>query len=211
MAEGGEFDLEWPARGAEGDDAPESMAPEQRLGGRVTHRADVYRFGLLLWSLLSGQRPRGDGSRPPALASLRPDLPADLAAAIDAALEPEAARRTITCVELEQWIEPMDRGDEGRRLLEGALRLIAEEALPDAPEEDLSDLPESDVPESDVPDDEPPPPSPEAPLPAPMARVDPGSRRLWPLQSIGVAALTAALVFALGTYLGDHALRGVFW
>jgi hypothetical protein len=160
------------------------MAPEQRASGRVTHRADVYRFGLLLWWLLTGRRPPAGEGKLPGLGSRRPDLPGELAAAIDAALEPIAARRTITCVELEQWIEPMDRGDAGQRRLAEHLRLIAEEAPPEAEEEA---------------------PSPPFAAPAPVARPDPG--RLSPLQSIGVAFLTAALVFAIGTYIGDRAVR----
>jgi hypothetical protein len=192
VGEGGEVEVLWPAKegeGARGEDQDplEWMAPEQRASGRVTHRADVYRFGLLLWWLLTGRRPTGE-EKLPALGTLRPDIPGELAAAIDAAIEPIAAKRTITCVEIEQWIEPMDRGDAGQRKLAEHLRLIAEEAPPDAEDS---------------------PPSPSAPLaaPAPLPVARPSRGRLSPLQSIGVAGLTAALVFAIGTYIGDHALR----
>jgi hypothetical protein len=200
VGEGGEVEVLWPAKEGEGareeEDPIEWMAPEQRASGRVTHRADVYRFGLLLWWLLTGRRPPGEGKLP-ALGSRRPDLPGELAAAIDAAIEPIAARRTITCVEIEQWIEPMDRGDAGQRKLAEHLRLIAEEAPPDT-EEAPPDTEEEDS-----------LPSPSAPLAAPALRpvARPDRGRLSPLQSIGVAGLTAALVFAIGTYIGDRALR----
>lgn len=200
IGERGEVEVLWPA-GSEEVDRPEQMAPEQRAGGRVTHRADVYRFGLLLWSLFTGRSSppitQVNSAKLQTLSALRPDLPGELAAAIDAALEPSAARRTITCVELEQWLEPMDQGDAGRQMLAGALRLLEEEV----PEE-------KEVP-PDVAEEEAPPSSPfAAPAPLPAARPDTGSRRLSTLQSIGVAALTATLVFAVGTYIGDRVLRG---
>ena len=194
IGQGGEVDLVWPTPGEE-EDALDWMAPEQRGGGRVTHRADVYRLGLLLWSMLAGRPPRPGDARLPAIAALRPELPGDLAAAIDAALEPVAGRRTITCVELEQWIEPLDRGEAGRQRLADHLRLVdeEEEASPETLEEEPLGPPSSPF---------------VAPAPLPAARPDPGSRRLSPLQSIGVAALTAALVFGIGTYFGDRAIRG---
>ncbi|NUQ76118.1 MAG: hypothetical protein HUU21_21480 [Polyangiaceae bacterium] len=206
--ENGEVEVLWPPAG-EGNAA--WSAPEQRAGGRVTHRADVYRFGLLIWWLSAGRLPAPgeiDKSKKEiqnglTLGILRPDIPGDVAAAIEAALEPSAARRTITCVELEQWLEPMARADAGRRMLVDSLRLIAiaAEEKKTPPEIVVEEKPFLAPP---LPIAAPAPPV-AAPAPPVAARPDPGARRLSPLQSIGVAAVTATLVFAIGTYIGDRA------
>ena len=79
------------------------MAPEQAEGGRVTQAADVYSLALTLYESWTGVNPvRGPtppatarrlGRRLPLLSAYRPDLPRDLCAWIDAALDPVAERR----------------------------------------------------------------------------------------------------------------------
>ena len=79
------------------------MAPEQAEGRRVTHAADVYSLALTLYESWAGVNPvRGPtpaatarrlGRRLPLLSAYRPDLPSDLCAWIDAALDPAAERR----------------------------------------------------------------------------------------------------------------------
>lgn len=73
---------------------PGYMAPEQASGGEVDHRADLYGWGLLAREMLSGRRdiavPVGD----------RSDVPRDLMALIDSALEFEPARRPSRAGEL---------------------------------------------------------------------------------------------------------------
>lgn len=96
---------------------PGYMSPEQTRGERATVRSDVYGFGVLLWALLGGKEPPTDGSRPQALGELRPDLPRELVAAIDAALEPSPDRRRISCAELAQWLAKLVRPDAGREEL----------------------------------------------------------------------------------------------
>ena len=79
------------------------MAPEQAEGRRVTEAADLYALALVLYEALSGTNPiraegagataRRVGMHLPALGHLRPDLPRELCAAIDDALEPEPEDR----------------------------------------------------------------------------------------------------------------------
>jgi hypothetical protein len=79
------------------------MAPEQAEGRRVTGAADLYALALVLYEALSGTNPvraegaaataRRVGMRLPPLRRLRRDLPAQLCAALDAALDPEPEGR----------------------------------------------------------------------------------------------------------------------
>ena len=83
---------------------PEYLAPEQVDGRPVDARSDVYALGLLGWEMLAGRRPwqgetlhtvlQKQKSEPlPSLATLRPDIPAYLLAAIEGALAKDPAAR----------------------------------------------------------------------------------------------------------------------
>ena len=79
------------------------MAPEQADGERVTSACDVYSLALTLYEAWTGTNPIRAGGpaatarrlgRPlPSLAALRRELPLELCDAIDAALDPDPARR----------------------------------------------------------------------------------------------------------------------
>jgi len=79
------------------------MAPEQAEGRAAGPEADVYSLALTLYESWSGENPnrraspaataRAIGTRPRPLRRLRPDLPRELSAAIDAALLARPARR----------------------------------------------------------------------------------------------------------------------
>ncbi|MEL7239411.1 MAG: serine/threonine-protein kinase, partial [Planctomycetota bacterium] len=62
------------------------MAPEQRAGGAVDHRADLYACGVMLFELLTGERPAGT------------DLPSDLVQGVPAHID-EAFRRSYARVD----------------------------------------------------------------------------------------------------------------
>ena len=79
------------------------IAPERLGGDPATAAADVWAVGVLLWEALAGSHPfwqsslletaRAIGRGAPPLASVRPDLPRPLLAAVDAALDLDPARR----------------------------------------------------------------------------------------------------------------------
>jgi serine/threonine-protein kinase len=107
---GGEGD---PTRSGIQIGTPAYMSPEQVTGhaGQVTAAADVWALGVILYELLTGQRPfcetsdlglalritRGDPPRP---RSVRPELPRDLEAIVLHCLEVAPARRYSSAGEL---------------------------------------------------------------------------------------------------------------
>jgi serine/threonine protein kinase len=122
--------------------ATHSMAPEHARGARVDERADVYAAGVLCWQLLAGKSKSPTELEHmmtgvlPSLRTLRSDLPRELVAAIDAALEPERVRRTITCASLSAWIAKVAHLQEGKAALRAHVEAFhaAEEREANGPE-----------------------------------------------------------------------------
>jgi len=86
-----------------GAGTPMYMAPEQAMPSPVTAAVDWYAFGVILFELLTGRLPfegrpheilyRKNHDRPPPVATLQPEAPADLAQLCDHLLDPDPARR----------------------------------------------------------------------------------------------------------------------
>ena len=95
---------------------PEFMSPEQASGDTVDGRSDLYALGLTAYFALTGT-PVFTGTSTqqllvkqltepaPPIASLRPDIPAALAAAIDRLVRKEAAERFATAEALVEALE----------------------------------------------------------------------------------------------------------
>ncbi len=112
---------------------PGYMAPEQLRGERITERTDVYQAGLVIWEMLSGNPPATAGTPQksrqaelvmmmsgPELASvsvLRPSVPREIAAVIDAMLEPTVEKRKISAAEVERWLAKTVDVESGKEML----------------------------------------------------------------------------------------------
>jgi hypothetical protein len=92
------------------------MAPEQTRGDKVDARADLYATGIVLFEMLTGQKPfdgedsvsilRMQRERPaPKLRSLMPDLSPELEVVVGRALEKDLMKRYQTAAEFLQELE----------------------------------------------------------------------------------------------------------
>jgi serine/threonine-protein kinase len=73
-----------------GSGTPAYMSPEQRAGGNVTPRSDIYALGIVLHELFTGKRPVGD--------TISSDLEAAVARVIRACLEPDPKMRPTSAL-----------------------------------------------------------------------------------------------------------------
>jgi eukaryotic-like serine/threonine-protein kinase len=97
---------------------PEYMAPEQLYAAdRVDHRADIYSLGVLLYEMLTGERPaNGDDAQQivgqviagkvKPITEHDPSFPDALAKAVHRALQPDKALRFASASEMRQVLAP---------------------------------------------------------------------------------------------------------
>ncbi len=115
---------------------PEYMSPEQASGDHVDGRSDLYSLGLVALFAVTGRPPiTGDSTQQiivrqltevlPPSASLRPDLPAPLAAAIDRCVAKEPAQRFASA---EALVEEIDSAKLTGPEIPLPIRLFAQEA-----------------------------------------------------------------------------------
>ena len=97
----------------------EYMAPEQAAGRSVDHRVDLYALGLVMYAMLTGSPPfRGtqlteviDKQRraiPPRVASLAPDIPAELDELIARLLSKDPAQRPASALALARLLSAIE-------------------------------------------------------------------------------------------------------
>ncbi|TWD81183.1 protein kinase-like protein [Kribbella amoyensis] len=81
---------------------PAYVAPEQVMGDRLDHRADLYSLGAVAYAAFTGQAPHGVNSLgavmridapPPSMTTLREDIPEAIDVVVRRALEPDRDRR----------------------------------------------------------------------------------------------------------------------
>src|SRR3981081_2131361 len=98
-----------PAAG--GQVAPDYVAPERLVGREVDGRADVYSLAAVIFAAVPGRRPFSSTSwietlsrrlyePPPTVHDVTPDLPAQFAAVLQAAMDRDPERRPATAGEL---------------------------------------------------------------------------------------------------------------
>jgi serine/threonine-protein kinase len=88
------------------------LSPEQAHGSAVDARSDLFAFGLILFEMLTGVRPPGDGERVPLAlrknpacpppSSLTPEVPKELDAIVLRCLDPSPLRRYSSALELDE-------------------------------------------------------------------------------------------------------------
>jgi tetratricopeptide (TPR) repeat protein len=158
---------------------PNYMSPEQALGDRVDGRSDVFSTGAVLYELLTGHKPfEADSTpsvlfqvvhrQPPPVRRWTPDVPTEIVAVVNRALEKDRHKRLASATEMREALVA------ARQAL--ASTVSPAPSLPSARLSQPPPLPATAAPAVSFGTTAPPlPPRPRIPTPAPMP-VPPGLR-----------------------------------
>ncbi|MEV6283323.1 serine/threonine-protein kinase [Kribbella sp. NPDC051770] len=112
---------------------PAYVAPEQVMGDRLDHRADLYSLGAVAYAAFTGQAPHGVISLgavmridapPPSMSTLREDVPDAIDAVVRRALEPDREKRWP---DLDSFLNALDEAHRTGRIPAG---LVPADELP---------------------------------------------------------------------------------
>ncbi|MEV8376778.1 serine/threonine-protein kinase [Kribbella sp. NPDC056861] len=112
---------------------PAYVAPEQVMGDRLDHRADLYSLGAVAYAAFTGQAPHGVISLgavmriekpPPSMSTLRDDVSAAIDAVVRRALEPDRDKRWP---DLDSFLDALREAHKTGEIPAG---LVPAEALP---------------------------------------------------------------------------------
>ncbi len=95
------------------------VPPEQRGGGRITPRGDIYSLAAVVWALCAGKEPGAEQTL--TVAELGDSVPEPLREPLQRALETSLGKRKITSMELEQWFGEGGASAEGKAALAAAV------------------------------------------------------------------------------------------
>jgi eukaryotic-like serine/threonine-protein kinase len=107
------------------------MSPEQARGAPVDGRSDIFALGVIFYELLTGQRPFAGATSadvltsiikdvPPAVSSLRADVPRELSRLIRRCLAKDPSRRVQSALDIRNELEELKRDIEAGELLANA-------------------------------------------------------------------------------------------
>ncbi|NEA35549.1 serine/threonine-protein kinase [Streptomyces sp. SID13031] len=112
---------------------PAYVAPEQVMGDRLDHRADLYSLGAVAYASFTGQAPHGlislgavmrIESPPPSMSTLREDVPDAIDAVVRRALEPDRDKRWP---DLDSFLDALQEAHKTGKIPAG---LVPAEVLP---------------------------------------------------------------------------------
>lgn len=112
---------------------PAYVAPEQVMGDRLDHRADLYSLGAVAYASFTGQAPHGlislgavmrIESPPPSMSTLREDVPDAIDAVVRRALEPDRDKRWP---DLDSFLDALQEAHQTGKIPAG---LVPAEDLP---------------------------------------------------------------------------------